>query len=103
MAPSDFQLTLDQKTHQHLLGNDLTQNRCDSTNMTSNEKPLVSLTNNHFFINHTPQERLMIYNYSLEQFKNSGYPVDSNWNNETFLNYDTEFKSDPSTRNRGIL
>jgi hypothetical protein len=102
VAHSDFQLTLDQKTHENLLNNRVTQNRYDyDVNNKFDDKPLVSLTNNHFYINHTPQERLTLYNYSLEQFKNSGYPIDSKWNDETFLNYDTKYKSDPNTKNKG--
>ena len=42
-----------------------------------------------------------MHNYSVEQFKNAGYPTDSHWNDEDFLDYDeSKLKSDPNTKNK---
>jgi predicted CopG family antitoxin len=88
VAPSDFQLTLDQKAHDNLLASHGNHYNYRNKLIDAN-RPLVSLTNDHLYINHTPQERLLLYNYSLDQFKKSGYPCDSNWNDETFLQHDS--------------
>ena len=96
MASSDFQLTLDENVHKQLLGEPLI--RYDYLNRPVETPALVSCTNNHMFVNHTPEQRLILHNYCVDQSKQAGYPVDSKWNDETFLECAAK-SSDPHAKN----